>query len=180
MNLFEKMGLVERDVPNVSGLYAPPAELPVEEPDVGAEIKSPANIVSEIYDQNGLSDRSDSIFTVQALIETLPPEMTTAKKQATVYGILQVSGKSVDSLLEDATKRIERLAAARDKVVEARTDEISDANADIESLKQAIESATIRIKEAEEIINATKQSVSDEVSAIDGLVEFCKGMEAGK
>lgn len=180
MNLLERMGLVERETSVHGELYVPPIDTEVDLPDVDADVKSPANVVDEIYTQNGLADRSNSIFTVQALIETLPAEMTTAKKQATVSGILQVSGKAMSELLDDAAKRIETLTAARDKIVGERTDEISEANADIEDLKKAIEEANIRIKAAEEIINATKQSVSDEVSIIDGLVEFCNGMEGTK
>jgi len=180
MNLFEKIGLVERESPVLEGAYTSPVDIDVGLPEVDADINSSANVTDEIYTQNGLADKSNSIFTVQALIDTLPSEMTTAKKQATVSGILQVSGKPVNDLLEDAAKRIETLTAARDKIIGERTDEISEANKDIESLKQAIEAATIKIKEAEEIINATKQSISDEVSVIDGLVEFCNGMEVIK
>lgn len=177
MNLFEKIGLVERDAGDLVGTYDTEPEAFVDQVDVDAEITSPTNIVSEIYAQNDMSDKGDSIFTVQALIDTLPQEMTKAKQQATVLGILRVSGKSVDALLEDAANRINTLTAACEKVVAERSNEISEANADIESLKQAIETANVRIKEAEEIINATKQSVAEEISAIDGLVEFCNGME---
>lgn len=180
MNLFEKIGLVEREAPVLDSTYQAPVNVDSDLPDVDAEVSSPESVVSDIYAQNDLSDKSNSIFTVQALIATLPSEITTAKKQATVSGILQVSGKSVQDLLDDAAKRIETLTAARDKIVGERNAEISEANADIESLKQAIEAANIKIREAEEIINATKQSVSDEVSVIDGLVEFCNGMEETK
>jgi LPS O-antigen subunit length determinant protein (WzzB/FepE family) len=110
------------------------------------------------------------------LIDTLPDEMTTAKKQSTVSGILMVSGKSVNNLLDDAQNRIDVLCAARDKIVDDRTNEIAVANADIEELKKAIEIATIRIKEAEGIISATKDSVGDEINAIDNLIKFCEGM----
>lgn len=180
MNIFEKIGLVEREQVATGGAYVPPIEIENDLPEVDANIESPTNVVDEIYAQNDMSDKSNSIFTVQALIATLPAEMTTAKKQATVAGILNVSGKAVAVLLDDAAKRIETLMAARDKIVGERTDEISEANADIEDLKKAIEAANIKISKAEEIINATKQSVSDEVSTIDGLVEFCKGMEETK
>jgi LPS O-antigen subunit length determinant protein (WzzB/FepE family) len=133
-------------------------------------------VVDEIYAQNDLADKSNSIYTVQALIDTLPDEMTTAKKQSTVSGILMVSGKSVADLLSDAQNRIDILCAARDKIVSDRTDEIAVASADIEELKKAIEIATIKIKEAEEIITATKNSVGDEINVIDNLVKFCEGM----
>lgn len=180
MNLFEKMGLVEREITLTSDTYTPPVDIGSEPVSVDASVNSPENVVNDIYAQNDLGDKSNSIFTVQALIETLPSEMTTAKKQSTVSGILQVSGKSVSELLDDASKRIETLTAARDKIVGERNTEISEANADIEDLKKAIEAANIKIQRAEEIINATKQTVSDEISIIDGLVEFCNGMEVNK
>lgn len=175
MSWLEKIGLVERDVVDIPQASA---ELPID-PDVlvDAEIGSTENIVDEIYGQNNLSDKSNSIYTVQALIATLPAEMTTAKKQATVAGILAVSGKSISSLLEDASKRLEILDAAQNKIISERTAEIETANADIETLKGAIEAANIKIKESEDLIAATKKSVDDEVSAISELVDFCNGME---
>ena len=175
MSWLEKIGLVERDeaaIPQAVDVEMP--ELPVE---VDAEIESTTNIVDEIYAQNELADKSTSIYTVQALIATLPAEMTTAKKQATVAGILAVSGKTISALLEDAEKRLEVLSAAQNKIVAERTAEIETANADIETLKGAIEAANIKIKEGEDIIAATKKSVEDEATVISDLVEFCNGME---
>ena len=174
MGLFEKLGLIEREadpvVPVMPEVVAEP------EVEVDADINSAVNVVDEIYAQNDLSDRSNSIYTVQALIDTLPDEMTTARKQSTVSGILMVSGKSVVDLLDDAQNRINVLCAARDKIVDDRTNEINTTSADIEELKKAIEIATIKIKEAEEIISATKESIGNEIGAIDNLTKFCEGM----
>ena len=173
MSFLKRLGLVEEEEHIVPVVAESVQELAAE---VDAEISSSVNVVDEIYAQNGLSDKGNSIYTVQALIDTLPDEMTTAKKQSTVSGILMVSGKSVNDLLYDAQNRIETLCAARDKIVSDRTDEIMVANSDIEELKKAIEVATIKIKEAEDIIAATKQSVDEEIGAIDNLVKFCEGM----
>lgn len=173
MSFLKKLGLVEDDEPVVS-VEIEQVQNPVVE--VDAKINSAANVVDEIYAQNEMSDKSNSIYTVQALIDTLPSEMTTAKKQSTVNGILMVSGKPVNSLIDDAQNRIDVLCAARDKIVSDRESEIAVASADIEALKQAIEVATIKIKEAEEIIAATKDSVGDEINVIDNLVKFCEGM----
>lgn len=173
MSFLKKLGLVEEEEPIVPVATEPVQDL---EEEVDAEINSTTNVVDEIYAQNDLSDKNNSIYTVQALINTLPDEMTTAKKQGTVSGILMVSGKSINDLLNDAKNRIDILCAARDKIVNDRTDEIAVASNDIEELKRAIEVATIRIKEAEDIIAATKQSVDEEIGAIDNLVKFCEGM----
>lgn len=173
MSFLKKLGLVEDNEPIVPVVVEQTQEPTVE---VDAEINSATNVVDEIYAQNELSDKSNSIYTVQALIDTLPDEMTTAKKQSTVHGILMVSGKSVNNLLDDAQNRIDVLCAARDKIVGDRNNEITAASDDIEALKRAIEVATIKIKEAEEIIAATKDSVDDEIGKIDNLIKFCEGM----
>lgn len=176
MNWLEKFGLMEREPVDVP--QEPSNDLPAPEVLVDAEINSASNIVDEIYSQNNLSDKNDSIYTVRALIDTLPTEMTTAKKQATVAGILAVSGKLVTTLMDDASKRLDVLAAAREKILAEQNSEIEAATADIETLKEAIEAANVKIKNSEEIITATKKSVEDEVSAISELVEFCEGMGA--
>ena len=173
MGLLEKWGLVERENVDVQ-VPVTMSEAPTVE--ANAEINSTENVIDEIYAQNGMSNKDNSIYAVQSFIDTLPAEMTTAKKQSTVNGILMVSGKSVNSLIDDAQNRIDVLCAARDKIVSDRESEIAVASADIEALKQAIEVATIKIKEAEEIIAATKDSVGDEINVIDNLVKFCEGM----
>ena len=144
MSWLEKMGLVERSEAELFPVIE--AGVPTEEASVDVEISSGENIVADIFSQNDLADKSDSIYTVQALIATLPSEMTTVKKQATVSGILAVSGKSVSSLLDDAQNRMNILQAAQEKIISTRSAEIESANADIESLNGAIEAATIKIK----------------------------------
>ena len=179
MSWLEKIGLVERDEPEIPvELTVTQEAAPVPAANVDAEINSAANIVADIYAQNDLGDKSDSIYAVQAFIATLPAEMTTAKKQSTVAGILTVSQKPVADLVADALHRMDILRAAKEKIVGERTNEIATANGDIEALKQAIEAATIKIKEAEDIIAATNKSIDDELKTISDLVEFCNGMEA--
>ena len=168
MGFFERLGLVEREETNdFSDVMA--TEVSNEEQvsiDVSADINSAVNVIDEIYDQNSLADKSDSIYTVQALINTLPNEMTTAKKQTTVSGILMVSGKSVERLLNDAQNRINTLSVARDEIVNEKSAEIDEATRDIESLKEAIEAATIKIKNATEIIDATDKAVDNAIQRI--------------
>ena len=174
MGWLDKFVKVESDEPAVEEVVVSVSEPQVP---VQAEIDSATNIVDEVFAQNNMSERDNSIYIVEELIATLPPEMTTAKKQGTVAGILKVSGKSCNSLVEDAQARVETLRAACNKVLTERFAENDIANADIEDLKKAIEAATIKINENEELMEATKKAIDDEISRIDGLVEFCNGME---
>ena len=173
MSLFVKLGWVEEEPKTVSA--EPVAEvIPVEK--VDANVSSVENIVANVYAQNNLSDESNSIYAVSKLMNTLPKEMTTKKMQETIAGILAVTEKSVPSLIQDAKNRIEVLNAACESVVAERTNEIDSANADIEKLKQAIESAQKVIKSAEDIREATKQQIAAEVDVIEKLIEFSEGM----
>jgi len=173
MSFLEKLGLIEREEVETS-VTVPVAEPPAV--DANIEINSTENVIDEIYAQNGMSNKDNSIYAVQSFIDTLPAEMTTAKKQASVYGILKVTGKSVDSLLMDAEDRVNMLVAANNKVAKEKDEVINIAKADIEELKKAIEAANITIKNAEEIKESTMKAVEDEIKAIDELVQFCEGM----
>jgi hypothetical protein len=173
MGLLEKWGLIEREDVDVQVPVAM-SEAPTVE--ANAEINSTENVIDEIYAQNGMSNKDNSIYAVQSFIDTLPTEMTTAKKQASVYGILKVTGKSVDSLLMDAEERVNMLVAANNKIVKEKDEVINNAKADIEALKKAIEAADIVINNAEEIKESTIKAVDDEIKAIEELVKFCEGM----
>lgn len=175
MSFLKKLGLIEEEVVETPVEYIEDDVAPT--PEVDADIDSTENIIADIYQQNEMSDTSNSIYTVRAYMDQLPSEMTTAKKQQTVAGILAVSQKSVADLLVDAKNREDVLRAARDKIIGERTAEVATANADIEALKQAIEAATIKIKSAEDIIAATNKSIDAELKVIDDLIEFCNGME---
>lgn len=175
MSIWRKLGLVEDEAPeNVNAVVS--AAEPEPAADVGASIDSTENVVANIYAQNGMANTGNSIYTVRAYMDKLPNEMTTAKKQQTVAGILEVSGMSVETLLEDAKKRKEVLTAARDHVIAEREEEIAGANADIEALKSAIEVAQSKIKHAEDVMASTKNTVQEELSEIEDLVKFCEGM----
>ena len=173
MGLLEKWGLVEREDVDVKIPVPMPETTMVE---ANAEINSTENVIDEIYAQNDMSNKDNSIYAVQSFIDTLPAEMTTAKKQSSVYGILKVTGKSVDSLLMDAEERMSILVAARDKSIAEKDAVINSSKEDIEALKKAIEAANIIIQHAEEVKESIAKSVSDEIATIEELVKFCEGM----
>ena len=173
MSFLERLGLIEREDVDVQAPVSMPGMPNVE---ANAEINSTENVIDEIYAQNGMSNKDNSIYAVQSFIDTLPAEMTTAKKQSSVYGILKVTGKSVESLLTDAEDRVNILAAANNKIVKEQDEIINTAKSDIEELKKAIEAANITIQHAEEIKESTIKAVDDEIKAIDELVKFCEGM----
>lgn len=180
MGLFNglaKMGLIEHNVDDI------PIPVQSEEAHVveaNADINSTENVISEIYAQNGMSDKENSIYAVQSFIDTLPTEMTTAKKQSSVFGILKVTGKSVDTLMSDAEQRIAILSSAKDKIIADNDSIIDSNNTMIEEYKKGIEYCEKMIQEAENIKESVAKSVADETSNIEELMKFCEGMGDSK
>lgn len=173
MSLFDKLFTVESvDSKNTATAPVATAEPVV----VNAVVNTAEGVVAKIYAQNELSEEGNSIYAVSKLMNTLPKEMTTPKMQQTIAGILAVTEKSVPALIADAHKRIEVLNAARDTVIAERTEEIVGATSDIERLKQAIEVAEKVIKNAEDVMEATKHQIADEVEELEKLVKFSEGM----
>lgn len=173
MSLFDKFFTVESvDSKNTATALVAHVETIA----VNAVVETTESVVAKIYAQNELSEEGDSIYAVSKLMNTLPKEMTTQKMQQTIAGILAVTEKSVPALIADGHKRIEVLNAARDNIVAERTEVIVGATSDIERLKQAIEVAEKVIKEAQDIIEATKHQVADEVDDVEKLIKFSEGM----
>lgn len=173
MSLFDKLFTVE----SVDSKNTATAPIATAEPvAVNAVVNTAEGVVAKIYAQNELSEEGNSIYAVSKLMNTLPKEMTTPKMQQTIAGILAVTEKSVPALIADAHKRIEVLNAARDTVIAERTEEIVSATSDIERLKQAIEVAEKVIKNAEDVMEATKHQIADEVEELEKLVKFSEGM----
>ena len=173
MSLFDKLFTVE----SVDSKNTATAPIATAEPvAVNAVVNTAEGVVAKIYAQNELSEEGNSIYAVSKLMNTLPKEMTTPKMQQTIAGILAVTEKSVPALIADAHKRIDVLNAARDTVIAERTEEIVGATSDIERLKQAIEVAEKVIKNAEDVMEATKHQIADEVEELEKLVKFSEGM----
>lgn len=173
MSLFDKLFTVESVDPKNTATAPIATAEPVA---VNAVVNTAEGVVAKIYAQNELSEEGNSIYAVSKLMNTLPKEMTTPKMQQTIAGILAVTEKSVPALIADAHKRIEVLNAARDTVIAERTEEIVGATSDIERLKQAIEVAEKVIKNAEDVMEATKHQIADEVEELEKLVKFSEGM----
>ena len=113
-NLLERMGLVHTEYDNLPA--APPIPLPEapyasEVPEIDASKVSHEDIIPSIYEQGDISDEN-SIFKIKAYTDILPPEMTKAKKQASIAGILAVNGINVADLIADGLARIQVLEAA--------------------------------------------------------------------
>lgn len=175
------MGLVRSEYESTPTMpIASMPEVPYEEdvPEIDASQVSYEDVIRSIYEQADVSDK-DSIFKIKAYIDILPAEMTKAKKQASIAGILTVNGINVVNLINDGLNRGRVLEAAEASIKAENDEVIAQAEADIEHLKSLIEDAEAKISESKKKTSEASSAIKAEVEAITQLLEFADGI-AGK
>lgn len=179
--LFERMGLVRTEYEGMPEIPMQPVSEPMyapETPVIDATQVSHDDVIASIYQQGDIDDEN-SIFKIKAYIDILPQDMTKAKKQASIAGILSVNGINVDDLIEDSLKRGRVLDAAEDSIRAENDALIAETEADIEHLKSLIEQAEARIEDSKQKTSDSSAAIQKEKEAISQLLEFANGV-AGK
>ena len=133
------------------------------------------SLIEDVYTQNELFDKSKSIFKVEELINSLPKEMVTETKRASVLATLGVFGLTVTDVNLDGEKRAETLKSVLEKILTDGEDEISKRDSEIEDhkkeiarLEKEVSDKRTEMKDSETIINA-------EIGRISGLIKFVEG-----
>lgn len=178
-NFLERMGLVSMENDDIS--YAASVknaqieDVDIDVPEVDISQIDDEAVIQSIYDQGDFCDES-SIYKIRAYIDILPAEMTTAKKQASIAGILSVNGIDVNSLIEDGRKRIAVLDEVDNASQAANESLIRDTEADIENLKAMIEAAEAKIAESKKNTDSTRAVIQKEKESVSYLLEFMEGI----
>ena len=177
-NFLEKMGLVERVQPKPLGTidedYLESLEQTEEQIDVEVETENITedNFISDIYNNNDLSDLSKSIFKVEEISMNLPDTMPKETKQASVIGILSSFQLTPESVKTDADERIVILNAALGKIESENNELISAKQEEIENAKRLIEECQKTIAICEHSIESSTEKVMKEVKRINALKDF--------
>lgn len=133
-------------------------------------------LIDDIYTQNNLYDKSQSIFKVEELINSLPKEMVTETKRASVLSILGSFGLTVTEVTDDGEKRIEVLNSVRDKINTESSNSISEKEEKIEEFKKAIADLETEISNEMSDVKISNETISVEISRIKELVKFVGGV----
>jgi hypothetical protein len=177
-NLFERMGLVRTEYEGMPNIPMQPVVEPLYKPEmpaIDATQVSYEDVIASIYQQGEVND-DNSIFKIKAYIDILPQEMTKAKKQASIAGILTVNGINVNDLVEDGQNRVRILDAAEDSIKAENEALIAEAEADIEHLKSLIEEAEARIEDSKQKTSDSSAAIHREREAVEQLLEFASGI----
>lgn len=175
-NIFEKMGLIQREEPDIPVVPAPVVlETSEPLPEVDTTKLDQQNLISSIYTNSGINE-DNSIFKIKAYMDVLPPEMTTAKKQASIAGILVLNKINVADIISDGLQRTRLLNAAEANIKAGNDALITEAEEDIEKLKGLIEAAEAKIAEAKKNTTSSSAAIQVEMEAVKSLLEFAEGI----
>lgn len=132
-------------------------------------------LINDVYTQNDLFDMSHSIFKVEELIASLPKEMATDTKRASVLAILGSFNLTATEVVEDGEKRVDVLKGVKAKIDSDCKLTITEKETQIEEFKKAIEALTVEIANEYEKMKKSDEIVSAEVSKVEALVNFVGG-----
>lgn len=178
MGFFKKIGqaLVE-EIPSES---TPEVELPYYDEnntDVTLEEVRIDTLVDDIYEQNDLFDKSKSIFKVEEMINSLPKEMMTEVKKASVISILGSFGLTATEVAIDGDNRIKVLASVKDCINMDTNNAINEKIETIEKYKKSIADLELEITNAQNELKVSNESINNEIEKIETLIKFIGGAE---
>jgi hypothetical protein len=133
-------------------------------------------LIDDIYTQNDLYDKSQSVFKVEELINSLPKEMMTETKRVSVLSILGSFGLTATEVVDDGEKRIEVLVGVKEKINTESNDSISEKEEKIEEFKKAIADLETEISNEMNDVKISNEKISAEIGRIKELVKFVGGV----
>lgn len=143
--------------------------------DVELEGVNTDTLINDIYIQNDLSDMSRSIFKVEELIASLPKEMATDTKRASVLAILDSFNLTATEVVEDGENRKTTLCGVKEKIDLNCNSAITDKEAQIEEHKKSIEALTVEIANEREKMKHSDEIISAEIEKVKALIDFIGG-----
>lgn len=169
-------GLFVEEIPNEEEMYEVESSY-VEEENVEVELDSvnTDTLITDIYAQNELFDKTKSIFKVEELINSLPKEMVTETKKVSVLATLGVFGLTVTDVTLDGESRIDVLSGVLAKILGEGNDTVVSKETEIEEHKKEIARLEKEISDQKNEMKVSEDTINTEISRITSLVKFVEG-----
>lgn len=169
-------GLFVEEIPNEEEMYEVESSY-VEEENVEVELDSvnTDTLITDIYAQNELFDKTKSIFKVEELINSLPKEMVTETKKASVLATLGVFGLTVTDVTLDGESRIDVLSGVLTKILGEGNNTVVSKETEIEEHKKEIARLEKEISDQKNEMKVSEDTINAEISRITSLVKFVEG-----
>ena len=171
---FLKKLLVE-EIPNATNYDTEVTAYPEASVDVELDDVNTDTLIEDIYVQNELYDKTKSIFKVEELINSLPKEMVTETKKASVLAILGSFGLTVTDVTIDGDDRIKVLSGVLSKIITEGKETVTQKEIEIEEHKKEIARLEKEISEQQTEMKVSDDSINTEIARITDLVKFIGG-----
>ena len=176
MGILEKLGLVEEVPTNNYEDVVETYDYETEVVEASIDNVDTETLIEDIYIQNDLADKSQSIFKVEELIASLPKEMVTETKRNSVLAILGSFNLTATNVVADGEQRIQTLSAIKEQIDVDSKHLVAEKEAQIEELKKSIAALTIEIADEQEKSRVSNETITAEVNKIEALVKFVGGV----
>ena len=133
-------------------------------------------LIDDIYSQNNLADKTQSIFKVEELIKSFPKEMTT--KRNSVLATLGVFGLTVTDVEADGEKRVDVLSDILSKIICDSEAVVTEKENAIEEHKMEIERLEKEIADQRAETKTSDETITAEIDRIKNLINFTVGGNA--
>lgn len=179
MKLLEKLGILEtnNNQENLSNI-----DISALKKDI--ETFAPINLIEtdidtselvstdDIYMAADLTNMSKSIFKVDEIKKVLPSSMTEETKKQSVIGMMQVSGITVEEVVNDANLRTDALLATLEESSCETSNIIADGEARIAQYQEEIKALKESIEQRKKLQEEQNKIINSELEKINSIKEF--------
>lgn len=183
-SLLERLKLIERVEENpepVSENVVEPEEVKEETPKQNVVAYDQQNQfkvdrllkVEEIYKKFNLeSDNKDTIFIIDSFSKALPDYLPQEIKRQSILNIISSSGMNIVELLKDGSERLSVLKNFENGSSNYTNKLISESEAEIEKLMQAINKCKKNINDRKKLQEEQSANIEYEVQKIQNIIQF--------
>lgn len=129
--------------------------------------------IEEIYKKFNLdSDNKNTIFIIDSFSKALPDYLPQEIKRQSILNIISSSGMNIVELLKDGTERINILKNFENSCTNYTNKLISESEAEIEKLMQAINKCKKSINDRKKLQEEQSANIEYEVQKIQNIIQF--------
>lgn len=179
MGIFLKKNFFVEEIPDETS-DIPDVDTDFDTTETNAELDSvnTDTLIDDIYSQNNLADKTQSIFKVEELIKSFPKEMTTETKRNSVLATLGVFGLTVTDVEADGEKRVDVLSDILSKIICDSEAVVTEKENAIEEHKMEIERLEKEIADQRAETKTSDETITTEIDRIKNLINFTIGGNA--
>lgn len=137
-------------------------------------------LIVKLYNENGISDTSRSIYRVEDFLAALPETLPEDIRRSTCVNVLKASGFDPLELEDDGNIRSKVLASGKQKLISNNSQRVDSLTADISDLEKQIQDKRTEILSIQQANESITSTIDEETSKIERLMKIIRINKEGK